>query len=62
MDMTAKLNQKEIFVYLVSVRGDYVIASYTQDDQGKFKINIEDLTDVSVELQAEINKKGEGFY
>lgn len=56
--MTAKYNDIKIYVYRISLNKQYVLASYTEDGRSMFKINLDDLTDMSQQLQAELNKEG----
>ncbi len=57
--MIAEYNGRRVFVASVSKDKKYVLASYNEDALTKlFKINVEELSEISIMLQAEIHRIG----
>lgn len=59
MEMTALYNNKKVFVSSVSKDKKYVLCSYIDEPFKKmFKLEVADLSEISVMLQAELSREG----
>lgn len=59
MEMIAEYNGRRVYVASVSKDKKYVLASYDDSASQKlFKIEIEELSEISIMLQAEIHRIG----
>ena len=57
MDKSAKYNDKIVYVYYVDRDKQYAIVSYSEEGIKKFKADMKDLTDHSIEFQAELKRE-----
>ena len=56
--MEATYNGRKVYVFYVSRTVDqYVLASYHEAKIHMFKINVSELTDISMSLRAEMNRE-----